>query len=379
MSNYTPVTLGPTASSYSGIDDADYLNYDAETQKAWAAVDATKAKQKAIEDQISSLYQQAFDAQVSGGDASTIIYNINKLYNGDHAKLDVEVQQLMGKAQEWETKRENRGAIVQQLGVNAKASAAADSAISEQNLLLQNINQELTGRISQNNTWAAEAIAGQDTQSAAEVGRAKVRAARAGYDVEGSGTLGAMADAATRRSEEDKAAIETYRVSRQNLLMGQQEAATSAAETLTADIADQTASWKEKANTSLESVTENLLTNVQTELAGSWFRGDTKSTGVQTSQDAVTDALSTWSYDEYESNTLDTLTENGANQTTWDQMVLETQSKQANPYAQFGSSSLGSLKSGSGSSSNLLAAASGSDSSLDNVYKLSGSKYTGLL
>lgn len=361
----------PKDTLYTDFSDPELLGYDEESRKKWAEAEAKKARLPQL--------QAELDYNAAREDFRHFHDKAQEL-RATIAQINSEVAALEGEAQVLETKRENRGATLKQTGENAQSRGAAGTAIENENLLLRNISQELQGRVAQNTAQAAEAITSADTRGAAERGRAAARAGQAGYSAE-SGTVSAMADAARTRSDADRQAIEGYRIGRQNLLLGQSEAAAQAAESLTGTINTQTADWEAKSTAAVSDVTGNLLENVQQITGVEGFQGDVRDPrgkgdvyGVKASEEAVDSTLGTWSFAAY-LDTLNMLTGKSANKNTWDRMLLEQAGASVNPYAQF-STAISPLTPTAGPSTNLLAAAAGADQ-IDNVYTLSGTKNTG--
>ena len=356
----------PKATIYGDINDPEFLGYNTAAGKKWEAMAAKQAELAEAQAQWDAL-----DPLAQRG--------IPKIYGPIKARLadlTSQITSLQGEAQVLETKRENRGAVLKQGGVNTQTGAAGAEAVKAENLLSQNINQELVGRIAKNTQQATEAQSSVNLLSRATIGRQAVKAGQAGYDAS-SGTAQAMTEAAISKSAADKAAIEGYRIGRQNLLMGQGEAATKAAESLTGSINTQTADWAAKSTAAVGDVTGTLLKNMEQLVAVPGFSGDAQTPGVKASSAAVDTTLDTWSLKSY-MDVLNTLTSHSANKSTWDQMLLDQASPAANPYGQF-NAAISPLTPIAGAQSNLLAAAAGAGS--PDVYSsnLSGTKNNGRL
>lgn len=370
-------TISAMPSIYSDITDTEFLGYNTEAEKKWAELAKSQEEIASLQTQLESAKARVIPPTVDGDtdwDAENArqaeITSLQTQLNETSARI----VPLQGEAQVLETKRENRGAVLKQGGANTQAGTAGAEAVKNENLLSQNINQELVGRIARNTAQAKEAQTSVNLLSAATLGRQAALAGQAGYNAE-SGTSRALAASATSKSAADQAAIEGYRIGRQNLLMGQGDAATKAAESLTGSINKTTADWSEKSSSALTDVTGTLLANVEQLTAAEGFTGDANTQGVKDAYAAVDTTLGTWSYDSY-LDVLDTLTSKSANKSTWDQMLLEQGSTPENPYSQF-NTALSPLTPLAGTSSNLLAAAAGSP----DVYtsKLSGTNNNGRL
>jgi hypothetical protein len=361
------MSIAYTASTYTGITDADFLGYDQAAREKWSDLDKLKplsggyrwASLDPESQRILTKYGLA--ARTHGFDPSDLGNAPGKFQNV--------LASISGEAQVFETKRENRGAVLKQGGVNVQTGVAGAEAVQNENLLSRNINQEIQGRIALNLSQAKEAQQSIGKNLGATIGQQEARAGQAGVDV-GSGTTGVMATAASAKSATDKAAIEDYRIGQQNLLMGQGDAATKAAESLTGSINTQTADWAAKSTSAVGDVTANLLSNVETIVGTGYFEGDAQTQGVKDSQAAVGTTLDTWSLQSYQ-DVLDTLTSHSANKTTWDQMLLDQASTPTNPYSSY-NEAIDPLTPVGGTPTNLLAAAS-EEQDISNVYTLSGS------
>lgn len=344
--------------TYTDISDPEFLGYDQQAKQLRKTISNKQPEYDSLKTQYTALANKGFSDNY-----------INRYYN-DLAKkthtLDAELVSLSGQAATLETQRENRGATLTQAGANTQIDTAGSEAVKNENLLSQNINQEITGRIARNTQQAQDTVAGVNLLSEATRGRQAAKAGQAGYSG-ASGTAGALAAAASSKSAGDLAAIEDYRIAEQNLLMGQGEAATKSATSLSGTINTQTADWAAKSTSALTDVTGTLLKNVQQVADTPGFSGDINTPGVKASQAAVDTTLGTWSLKSY-MDVLDTLTSHSANKSTWDQMLLEQAGTPTNPYSQF-DTALTPLTPLAGTSSNLLAAAAGTP---DNVYKNTG-------
>jgi hypothetical protein len=365
------------AIDYSGINDAEFLDFDAKAKKLR---DALAEKKKAFDARMKEYEAwKAGPAWDSEGNQGGYFPG-----NGTDTKwieqlnaLDAEMVALSGEASTLETKRDNRGALVTQGGVNTQAGTAASEAIKNENLLAQNIGQEIQGRIARNNQQATEAKASVNILSEATRGRQAAKAGQAGYGM-ASGTAGALADASASKSAEDQAAIESYRVGRQNLLMGQGEAAAKSALDLSGTINTITDDWSTKSAAALTDVTGTLLKNVETVVKMPSFSGDIQAApGIKPAQEAVDSTLGTWSFDKY-METLNTLTGHSSNKSTWDSMLLDLKSAPENPYGS-ADSAISPLTPVAGTQSNLLAAAAGAPSQDVYSMNLSGKKSKGSL
>ena len=355
-----------TASAYKDITDPDFLKFDKAAAGKWAAAGKKEAEAEDLRKRLA-----AAGAMLQNSSSQGDLYNWTQAVAVLQSMLDsatADLTSLQGQAQVSETQRENRGAVLAQSGVNTRAAGAGAAAIESENLLVSNINQELTGRVSQNLVQAEEAKKNIGRQQDAATGRALVLAGQSGYSA-GSGTARAMDEASRARYDADRAAIEDLRIGRQNLLMEQGQAAGESANMLAGAIDRTTKDWKEKSTSSLIDVAGSLLKSVEQ-------AGGTGAPGVQAAQEAVGGTLATWSFEAY-LDTLDTLTKNSVNKSTWDRMLLEKGSAPANPYEEYGPE-LSPLTPVAGTSSNLLAAAA---VETPDVYtsSLSGNKKKGKL
>jgi hypothetical protein len=352
-----------TASTYKDITDSEFLGYDQSAQEKWSDLATVKQFGMSRWDSLDSEARRVLTKY--GLDP----WHLGEGHKGSDKYMDMLIS-ISGEAQVLETKRENRGAVLKQGGVNVQTGEAGAEAVKNENLLSRNINQEIQGRVARNISQADEAQKSIGKNLGATIGQQAARAGQAGVDV-GSGTTGAMADAASAKSATDKSAIEGYRIGLQNLLMGQGDAATKAAESLTGSINTQTADWAAKSTSAVGDVTGNLLKNVETVVGTGYFEGDAQTQGVKDSQAAVGTTLDTWSLNSYQ-DVLNTLTSHSANKTTWDQMLLEQAGAPTNPYSSY-NAAISPLTPVAGTQSNLLAAAAG-EQDLSGVYTLSGSK-----
>ncbi len=361
---------------YPDLTDPEFLGYDQKAKKAHADIAARQAVLDALQKELNGFPATGNDTAWSQGQLGKQGQQQQVLTDARKKELQAQIDalntnitSLQGQAQIYETQRENRGAVVTQGGVNAQVGTAGAEAVKSENLLAQNINQELQGRIATNTSQAREAQAAVDKANAAVLGQQAARAGQAGYSG-ASGTSGAMADVALSKAEADKAAIEGYRAGYQNLLMGQGSAATKAAQDLTGSILTQTADWNAKSTAAVTDVTGNLLTNTQKVVDTPGGLASPELTqSVQDSQAAVGTTLDTWSLKSYQ-DVLSTLTSHSANKSTWDQMLLDKTAKPVNPYSTY-ETAISPLTPIAGTQSNLLAAAAGAP---DNVYTLSGTK-----
>lgn len=346
------------------FDDPEYISY-AQQQELVEGEILKKQQQIKLLEKADTLQIDASGIPVGYSSASQI------------SELKKEIAELAVKAQQWQVKKEAKGAVLTQGGVNTQAKTAGEKAAKDENLLVQNIQQELQGRVARNLFQAEEAQSKVGKQYEAALGQQAARAGQAGYAAS-SGTAGAMAGAAASKTAADRAAIEDYRLGLQNLLMGQSGAAAGAAESLIGAINKGTTDWGEKSTTAVSDVTGNLLTNVEQLTGTPGYTGDVYADpGIAASQAAVDTALDTWSLTAY-MDVLDTLTSHSANKATWEKMLLEQAGTPTNPYGQY-DTAISPLTPVAGTQSNLLAAAAAAgEDDTSNVYtsslKLSGKK-----
>jgi hypothetical protein len=353
---------------------------DPTTDKEYSSLDAQiQEQQKALTDLPNEIKRKRSAGYVWAPDRNSwIIPQFNKdphAHIGDqeavkYANTAPDPTSYKKAITELTAKRDNRAAVLKQTGANMGVGDAGAEAVANENLLSQNINQEITGRIARNTAQADEAQKAVNILTGAKLGQNAVKAGRAGYDAS-SGTAGVLAQSATAKTEADKAAIESYRIANQNLLMGQGDAATKAAESLTGTVSATTADWASKSMSAVNDVTGARLKNVETVLAVPGNTGDVNTPGVKASVDAIGTTLGTWSLQSY-MDVLNTLTSHSTNKSTWDQMLLDQASPAVNPYSSY-EAAISPLTPVAGTASNLLAAAAGGPD-LSNVYTLSGNK-----